>query len=237
MPLWRCSGIWSQNLPTITCASNAGPARPRGMGRLGARAWKMDSHWVQASFGRTVRMTLKRPGTYSKWCDTSAPRLRRRPPQAVQPQAWPCASWCAVVVSGRITCCSRGRCSGRLRSSVPALAAGGAGLRAASSSSTPGSRRLACGSSMRSQSVAVLAEHRVVPHCVVDGKAHEPAEMSCSGPISYVGDRAHLLQALPRQPEHESVELCSGQRGGCLGALSHARPHEAALVQPARRAP
>jgi hypothetical protein len=74
-------------LGTITCASSDGPASPCAIGRLGAQAWKMASHFVHASLGLTVRMTLKRAGTYSRCSETSAPMLRSRPPQAVQPQA------------------------------------------------------------------------------------------------------------------------------------------------------
>ena len=38
----------------------------------------------QVSRGRTIRFTMKRPGTYSSSSVTSAPIRRRRPPQSVQ---------------------------------------------------------------------------------------------------------------------------------------------------------
>lgn len=66
MRLCRYSGRWSQYLLTITWASNPAPATPRLTGRMGAAAWKMVWHFVHASFARTVRMTLKRAGTYSQ---------------------------------------------------------------------------------------------------------------------------------------------------------------------------
>jgi len=72
-------------LATITCASSAGPGRPRSIGRLGAGAWKIASQRTHASFGRTWRKTLKCPGTYSSWSATSWPIWRSFPPHWLQP--------------------------------------------------------------------------------------------------------------------------------------------------------
>ena len=81
--------------------NRAGPAMPRTMGRLGAPAWKMDPQATQASLERTWQMTSKCAGTSWSGSETSAPRWRSRPPQALQPQSWPAASWCAGVAPGR----------------------------------------------------------------------------------------------------------------------------------------
>ena len=122
MPLWRYRGMWSQYFETITWAISPGPATPRAIGRLGAAAWKIVWQVTHASLGRTWRITKKCDGTYSSCSETSEPIWRSRPPQAVQPQAWPTVSRCAVVALGRCTWDSRGRCAGRLRSISGALA-------------------------------------------------------------------------------------------------------------------
>ena len=50
------------------------------MGRLGAAACTITSHFVQLNFGRTCRITLKRAGTYSSISEMSSPNWRKRPP-------------------------------------------------------------------------------------------------------------------------------------------------------------
>ena len=54
---------------------------------------------------------------------------------------------------------------------------------------------------------------------------------------SHPRDHLHLLQALPRQTEHQSVELLLRQRHRRRSRRRLSRPHEAALVQASRRAP
>ena len=101
MPDWRCSGVWSQNFETSTCASRPGPGRPRSIGSDGIGACTMVSQARQLSFGRTWRITLKLEGTYSSTSRSSWPmRLNTVPPQPGQVQA---GSWVTV---------SRGRCAG-----------------------------------------------------------------------------------------------------------------------------
>ena len=56
---------------------------------------------AQLSFGRTVRITLKRAGTYSSVSHTSSPSIRNVPPQSGQ------ASCAGAMVS-----VSRGRSAG-----------------------------------------------------------------------------------------------------------------------------
>ena len=54
---------------------------------------------------------------------------------------------------------------------------------------------------------------------------------------SHPRDHPHLLQALPRQSEHQRVELILGQRKRCSVGSDIARPLEAALVESPRSAP
>ena len=51
MPLWRCSGIWSQILRHQNLREQARPGRPRSIGRLGIGAWTIVSQARQLSFG------------------------------------------------------------------------------------------------------------------------------------------------------------------------------------------
>ena len=96
-----CSGVWSQNFATRTCASRPGPGRPRSIGRLGIGGCTIVSQARQLSFGRMWRITLKLEGTYSSTSRSSWPmRLSTVPPQPGQVQA---ASWVMV---------SRGKCGG-----------------------------------------------------------------------------------------------------------------------------
>jgi hypothetical protein len=53
------------DLLTSTWASRPGPGRPRSIGRDGSGAWTKRSQQAQVSRGRTIRFTMKRPGTYS----------------------------------------------------------------------------------------------------------------------------------------------------------------------------
>jgi len=73
--------------PTSTWACKPGPGRPRSMGRDGSDAWTKRSQPVQASRGRTIRFTMKRPGTYSSSSVTSSPIRRSLPPQSAQVSA------------------------------------------------------------------------------------------------------------------------------------------------------
>src|SRR5271167_2057205 len=85
MPAWRCSGVWSQNFATRTCASRPGPGRPRSIGRLGIGGCTIVSQARQLSFGRMWRITLKLEGTYSSTSRSSWPmRLNTVPPQPGQ---------------------------------------------------------------------------------------------------------------------------------------------------------
>ena len=52
---------------------------PRAIGRLGASACTMQSHFVQLSLVRTWRITTKLAGTYSNTSETSSPNLRSSP--------------------------------------------------------------------------------------------------------------------------------------------------------------
>jgi hypothetical protein len=61
---------------------------------------------VQASFGRTWRVTWKLPGSYSSTSEMSWPISRRATPHAAQ--LHPPAGWCITML--------RGRCSGNSRS-------------------------------------------------------------------------------------------------------------------------
>ena len=54
------------------------------MGRFGASACTIREQPAQLSFGRTVRITLNRAGTYSRVSDTSSPSRRKVPPQSGQ---------------------------------------------------------------------------------------------------------------------------------------------------------
>ena len=54
------------------------------MGRFGAGSCTMREQQAQLSFGRTVRITLKRAGTYSSTSETSSPSGRSVPPQSGQ---------------------------------------------------------------------------------------------------------------------------------------------------------
>ena len=74
-------------MDTTTCASSPGPARPRGAGSAGANAWEIASQRVQASLGRTYRMTWKRAGTYSSTSVTSSPSADMVPPRWLPPAA------------------------------------------------------------------------------------------------------------------------------------------------------
>jgi hypothetical protein len=115
MPLSRYRGCgrntWRPSHAPAGRAGHAARDRPAGRGGLEDR-WQR----TQASLGRTWRMTLKCAGTYSSCSETSWPIWRSRPPQALQPQGWPCRVVVVVGGSGRCTCDSRGRCAGRLRS-------------------------------------------------------------------------------------------------------------------------
>jgi hypothetical protein len=88
-------------LATRTCASSAGPGRPRSIGKDGSGGWVIVSHCRQLSFGRTCTTTLKCDGTYSRTSRSSVPmRLSLVLPQAGQAQAASCSTR------------SRGRCAG-----------------------------------------------------------------------------------------------------------------------------
>jgi hypothetical protein len=69
------------DLLTSTWARRPGPGRPRSIGREGSGAWTKRSQQAQVSRGRTIRFTMKRPGTYASSPVTSSPIRRRRPPQ------------------------------------------------------------------------------------------------------------------------------------------------------------
>ena len=62
-----------------TWASSPGPGLPRSIGRLGNGACVKQSQPEQA-MGRTMRFTMKRPGTYSRSSVTSSPNRRSLPP-------------------------------------------------------------------------------------------------------------------------------------------------------------
>jgi hypothetical protein len=79
--------------------SRAGPAALDG--REGSGAWTKRSQPVQASRGRTIRFTMKRPGTYSSSSVTSSPIRRSLPPQPAQ-----------TSVAGLSSTSIRGMCSG-----------------------------------------------------------------------------------------------------------------------------
>lgn len=65
-----------------------GPGRPRSIGRDGSGAWTKRSQPEQVSRGRTIRFTMKRPGTYSSSSVTSSSPMRRSlPPQSAQASA------------------------------------------------------------------------------------------------------------------------------------------------------
>lgn len=85
--LWRYKGRWSAYLLTSTWARRPGPGRPRSIGREGNGAWTKRSQQAQAKRGRTMRFTMKRPGTYSSSSVVSAPIRRSLPPQSAQASA------------------------------------------------------------------------------------------------------------------------------------------------------
>jgi hypothetical protein len=78
-----------------------GPAMPPAMGRLGASACTILSQPMQASLGRTCRITLKCSGTRSRISETSSPRSFSLPPQSGQ-----------ASCLGKIFRSSRSRCVG-----------------------------------------------------------------------------------------------------------------------------
>lgn len=58
------------------------------MGRDGSGAWMKRSQQAQVSRGRTMRFTMKQPGTYSSSSlVTSSPIRRSLPPQSAQASA------------------------------------------------------------------------------------------------------------------------------------------------------
>ena len=80
-------GRWSAYLLTRTWASRPGPGdRARWGARAVGTCTKRSQH-EQVSRGRTIRFTMKRPGTYSSSSVTSSPIRRRRPPQSAQASA------------------------------------------------------------------------------------------------------------------------------------------------------
>lgn len=85
--LRRHKGRWPAYPLTSTWARGPGPGRPRSMGREGGGAWTNRAQQAQVGRGRTIRFTMKRPGTYSSSSATSWPIRRRRPPQPAQASA------------------------------------------------------------------------------------------------------------------------------------------------------
>jgi len=68
-----------QLFDTSTCANSPGPAMPRSIGRLGASACTMQSHFVRLNFEPSCRITTKLAGTYSSISETPSPDLRNSP--------------------------------------------------------------------------------------------------------------------------------------------------------------
>ena len=97
------------------------------MGRGGAGHCTIFSHCPQESFGRTSRITLKRPGTYSSVSGMSSPNGLSAPPQSGQsfPGSWRCSS--------RGRCAGNGRRAGLLRGAESEYS-GGSATRGASAS-------------------------------------------------------------------------------------------------------
>ena len=74
---------------------------PRSMGRAGAGACRIFSHFAQLIFGRTCRTTLKRAGMRSKISVTSSPMIRSAPPQSGQVQSGLTGASCTIDSRGR----------------------------------------------------------------------------------------------------------------------------------------
>src|SRR5438445_10615892 len=101
MTLCRCNGKASAYFDTMTCASSAGPARPRSIGNDGSGACMIVAQLRQERIGRTCSTTLKDDGTYSSTSVTSSPILRST-----------VASHDEQDRGGACTTRSRGKCSG-----------------------------------------------------------------------------------------------------------------------------
>jgi hypothetical protein len=95
---------------------------------------------------------------------------------------------------------------------------------------------------------AHLGVGQLVDGCVLDHRAHgASATPTARSSLSAIAQPRALQQAdhtplldpvrehLPRQPEHERVELCAADRLGAAGQST--RPDEATLMQPTHRGP